>query len=35
MKLNKDSMIVRILALGMAGAMVIGAIAMAIYYVVA
>ncbi len=35
MKLNKDSKIVRILALAMAGAMAISVIAMAIYYIVA
>ena len=34
MKLDKNSMIVRIRAIGMAGAMVIGAIAMSIYYIV-
>ena len=33
MKLNKNSMIVRILALGMAAAMVIGAIAISVAYI--
>ena len=34
MKLDKNSKIVRILALGMAGAMVLSAIAVAIVYIV-
>ena len=34
MKFNKDSMIVRILALGMAGLMAVGAIAAAIAYII-
>ena len=34
MKLDKNSMIVRILALGMAAALAIGAIAATIYYIV-
>ena len=34
MKLNKDSMVVRILALCMAGLMAVGAIAAAIAYII-